>query len=70
MSSLFSSRHVPFAEVEPKLVESRRMHVGDVMTILDGRESDLVGAAVNDAALDPASRQPGGKTEGMVIAPI
>ena len=66
----FSAGNLEPARVEAELVQDGRMKVGHVMAILYGVEAKLVGRAVDDAALDPAAGQPGGKTKRVMIAAI
>ena len=42
--------------------------VGDVVTVLDGVKTQLVGGAVNVSALDAAARHPDGEGVGMVVS--
>ena len=44
--------------------------VGDVVAVLDGVEAELVGRAVDDAALDAAAGHPDGEAERMVVAAV
>src|SRR5438132_13107791 len=46
------------------------MDVCHVVPVLDGMESDLISAAVNDAAFDSAASHPRRKTEGMMVAAV
>ena len=46
------------------------MHVGDVVAVLDGVEAELVGRAVDDAALDAAAGQPGREAVRVVVAAV
>ena len=52
------------ARVEAELVQDRGVDVGDVVAVLDGVEAELVGRAVDDAALDAAAGQPDGEAVG------
>ena len=51
-------------------MQDRGVDVGDVVPILDGVEADLVGGAVDDAALDAAAGQPGAEALRMVVAAV
>ncbi len=46
------------------------MDIGDIMTVLDGMETNLVSFAVGDAALDAAAGQPHREAENVMIAAI
>ena len=58
------------ARVEAELVQDRGVDVGDVVAVLDGVEAELVGRAVDDAALDAAAGQPDGEAVGVVVAAV
>ena len=58
------------ARVEAELVQERGVDVGHVMTIFDGVEADLVGRAMDDAALDPAAGHPDREAERMMVAAV
>src|SRR6266567_5424483 len=66
----FSSGHVEFLGVEPELVQDSRMNVRHVVPVLHGVKSDLIRAAVNEAAFYAATGHPRGKTEGMMVAAV
>ena len=46
------------------------MQVGDVVAVLDGVEAELVGRAVDDAALDAAAGQPDGEAVRVMVAAV
>ena len=56
--------------VEAELVQDRGVDVGDVVAVLDGVEAELVGGAVDDAALDAAAGHPDREAVGMVVAAV
>lgn len=56
--------------VEAELVQDGGVDVGDVVSVLDGVETELVGCAMNDAPLDTAAGHPGGEAEGVVVAAV
>ena len=58
------------ARVEAELVQDGGVDVGDVVAILDGVEAELVGRAVDDAALDAAAGHPDREAERMMIAAV
>ena len=58
------------ARVEAELVQDRGVDVGDVVAVLDGVEAELVGRAVDDAALDAAAGQPDREAVGVVVAAV
>ena len=58
------------AGVEAELVEDRGVDVGDVVAVLDGVEADLVGRAVDDAALQAAAGHPDGEAEDVMVAAV
>ena len=58
------------ARIEAELVQDRGVDVGDVVAVLDGVEADLVGRAVDDAALHPAAGHPDGEAEDVMVAAV
>ena len=58
------------ARVEAELVQDRGVDVGDVVAVLDGVEADLVGRAVDDAALDAAAGHPDREAVDVVVAAV
>ena len=58
------------AGIEAEKLEDRGVNVGNVMAVLDGVEPELVGGTVDDAALDPSTRQPHGEAVVMVVATV
>ena len=46
------------------------MDVGDVVPVLDGVETELVGRAVNDAAPDAAAGEPDAEAVDVVVAAV
>ena len=46
------------------------MDVGDVVAAFLGVKTDLVGAAMGDAAFDSAAGHPDGEAVGMMVAAI
>ena len=62
--------HLEPSRVETELVQDRGVQVGDVVPMFDGVEAELVGRAVDDAALDAAAGEPGGEAVGVVVAAV
>src|SRR5262245_3073345 len=60
--------HFQLPRVEAELVQDGGVDVGDVVTVLGGMEADLIGGAVDDAALDAAAGQPHAEAVGVMIA--
>ena len=58
------------ARIQPELVQDCRVYVGDVVPIFDGVEADLIGLAVDDAALQTAARHPHREPVDVVIAAV
>ena len=58
------------AGVEAELLQDRGVDVGDVVAVLDGVEADLVGRAVNDAALDAAAGHPDREAVDVMVAAV
>ena len=58
------------ARVEAELVQDRGVDVGDVVAVLDGVEADLVGRAVDDAALDAAAGHPDREAVDVMVAAV
>ena len=56
--------------IEAEQFQDGGVNVGDVMPILDGVESQLVGRAVDDAPLDPAAGHPDRESVIVVVAAI
>ena len=56
--------------VEAEEVEDRGVEVVDVDLVLDGLEAELVGGAVDVAALDAAAGQPHGEAVVVVVAAV
>ena len=56
--------------VEAELVEEGGVDVGDVVAAFLGLKTDLVGAAMGDAAFDSAAGHPDGEAVGMMVAAI
>src|SRR5205814_5596607 len=56
--------------VDAHEMEDGGVQVMDVDLVLDGVPAELVGGAVNDAALDAAARQPHRETEGMMLPAV
>jgi len=56
--------------VEAQKVEDRGVQVVDVDRFLDGLEAELVGGAMNVAALHAAACQPGGEAVVVVVAAV
>ena len=54
--------------VQAHQVENRGVEVGDMATVVDGIETELVGRSNGLAALDPRTGQPHCETVGIVIA--
>ena len=66
----FASRDLEAAGIEAEELEDRGVDVGNIMTILDGVETQLVGGTVDDAPLDSAAGQPHGEAVVMVVAAV
>ena len=64
----FTAGHLQAVRVQPELTPHRRVDVRNVVPILDGVESDLVGAAVLNPTLDSAAREPRTESLRMVIS--
>ncbi len=56
--------------VNSKEMEHRRMQIPHVDGVLDHVVAEVVGLAVVQAALDPATGEPSLKTTGMVVATV
>ena len=56
--------------VEAELMQDRGVDVGDVVSVLDGVEPDLVGRAVDKPTLDPAARHPDGEAVDVMVAAV
>jgi hypothetical protein len=61
-------RHFQPARVKAKLVQHRRVDVYHIMTILHGVKTQLVRAAVDDAALGPSTGQPRREAVDVMVA--
>ena len=66
----FAAGDLERARVETKLVQNRRVDVGDVVPVFNGMEADLVGRSVNNATLDAAAGEPGTESLGMMVAAV
>ncbi len=66
----FASRNLEAAGIEAEKLEDRGVDVGNIMTILDGVETQLVGGTVDDAPLDSATGQPHGEAVVMMVATV
>src|SRR6185503_6406207 len=64
------TRDIELARVKPKLVQNRRMKIGDIVAIFNSMVAKLVGRTMNHAALDSATRHPATKGRRMMVAPI
>ena len=49
-------------------MQHRRVQVGYVMARIEGVETEFIGAAVDEAALDAGAGQPNGEAVRMVVA--
>ena len=56
--------------VETQQVKDGRMQIVDMHAVLDSMVTEVVGGAVNHAALDAASREPHRVAVGIVVATI
>ena len=56
--------------VEPELVQDGRMHIGEVVTLVDGVKSEFVGGAADLAPLNTPACHPARKTINMVIPAV
>src|SRR5687767_10668051 len=65
-----ASRNLQPPRIEPEQMEHGGVNVGDVVTILDRMEAELVGGAVDHAAFDAAARQPGAEALRMMVAAV
>src|SRR5215467_10856725 len=54
--------------LDAEKIENRGVDVVDMHRLLDGFETEIVGGAVNRAALDRAAGQPHGEPEWIVVA--
>ncbi len=59
-----------FFVVEAEQLENRCMEIVDVDFVLDGRETEFVGGAMDHAAFDAAASQPHRKTVMVVIPAV
>ena len=66
----FLSRHFKSTWIEPQLMEDGGMHVGDVVSVFDGVESDLIGRAVGHSSFKSAASHPNGKAVGVMISAV
>ena len=65
-----SARDLEPVRIEPEQVQHRRVDVGDVVPVLDGVETQLVGRAVHDASLDAAAGHPDREAVVVVVAAV
>src|SRR5439155_18794826 len=56
--------------VQPEKVQHGRMQIGDAATVHRRAVAEVVGGAVDLAALDTAPREPDAEAVGMVIAAV
>src|SRR5437870_2488501 len=56
--------------IEAELVHERGVDIGDVMTVFDSVETEIVGGAVDDAALDAAAGEPDGEAVNVMVASV
>ena len=58
------------AGVKAELVQNCRVHVGDVVAVLDGVEAEFVGGAVGDPTFNTTAGHPDAKAVGVVVATV
>src|SRR5437660_220209 len=66
----FAAGDLQEARVEAEQLQNSGVDVGDVVSVLGGVEAQLVGAAVDDAALDAAAGQLHREAVNVVIAAV
>src|SRR5581483_3598430 len=69
IQALLSGNFEP-AGVDAQLVEHRGVHISYVVSVLHSVKSELVGRAVNDAALDTRACHPNRKSIWIMVAAV